>query len=68
MEYKQVILLRKDLKLPLGKACSQCSHAAVESALKADKKIVDKWRLQGAKKVALKVDNEKDLLDRKSVV
>jgi len=62
VEYKQVILLRKDLKLPLGKACSQCAHASVEAAFNSDKKKVAEWRLEGAKKVVLKVADEKELL------
>jgi len=62
VKYKQVILLRKDLRLPLGKACSQCSHAAVEAAFNSDKKKVSAWRKAGAKKVILKVADEKELL------
>ena len=61
MEYKQVILLRKDLKLPPGKACSQIAHAAVEAVLKSDKDKVKKWRLLGQKKVILKVKDLKGL-------
>ena len=41
-ELKQVILLRKDLNLPVGKAGA--------------------WRKNGAKKVVLKVADEKELL------
>ena len=63
MEYKQVILLRKDLKLPLGKACSQCAHASVEAVLNSDKKKVSAWRRQGAKKVVLKVKDDKELIE-----
>lgn len=62
MEYKQVILIRKDLKLPAGKACAQCAHASVESVMNSDKKIVDSWRKKGGKKVVLKVANEKELI------
>jgi len=59
--YKQVILLRQDLKLPKGKAGSQIAHAAVEATLKSDKKIVEKWKKQGAKKIVLNVSDEKEL-------
>jgi PTH2 family peptidyl-tRNA hydrolase len=62
MEYKQVILLRKDLKLPLGKACAQCAHASVEAVFNSDKNKVNEWRSEGAKKVVLKVKDEKELL------
>ena len=59
---KQVILVRNDLKLPKGKLAAQCSHAAVEAAFNSDKKLVDEWRKTGAKKVVLKVKDEKELL------
>jgi PTH2 family peptidyl-tRNA hydrolase len=62
MQYKQVILIRTDLKLPKGKMAVQCAHASVEAAFKGAKKKVSEWRLFGAKKVALKVEDEKELL------
>ena len=60
-QYKQVILLRHDLKLPLGKAASQIAHASVDAVLKTDKKIIDVWKNDGAKKIVLKVKDEKEL-------
>ena len=62
VRYKQVILLRQDLKLSRGKASSQVAHAAVDVALKSDKKLVEKWKAQGGKKVVLKVADEKELI------
>ena len=41
---KQVILVRKDLKLSRGKLASQCSHASVEAVLKSDKEKINEWR------------------------
>ena len=67
VNYKQVILLRQDLKLPLGKAGSQVAHASVDATLKSDKKIVDLWKQEGAKKVVLKVKDEKELLKYKQL-
>ena len=61
MKYKQVILVREDLKLPKGKMSAQVSHASVDCVLKSDKKLVEKWKDQGGKKVVLKVDDEKEL-------
>ena len=61
MEYKQVILVREDLKLPKGKLAVQCAHASLDAALRSDKKIMDLWRKQGAKKVALKVKDADEL-------
>ncbi len=44
MRYKQVILVRQDLKLPKGKMAAQVAHASVEAVLKSDKKTVESWR------------------------
>lgn len=61
--YKQAIIVRQDLKLPKGKLAVQVAHASVEAVLKSNKEIVDAWIKQGAKKVVLKIPNEKELLD-----
>lgn len=61
-DYKQVILIRGDLKLPAGKAAAQSAHASVESVMNSDKKKVADWRKEGAKKIVLKVKDEKELL------
>ena len=61
MAYKQVILIRHDLKLPKGKIAVQSAHAAVEAALKSDREKVKKWRSGGSKKVALRVENKEEL-------
>lgn len=62
MAFKQVVLIRSDLKLPKGKACSQVAHASVDAVLKSDKKIVNVWRDQGMPKIVVKVKDEKELL------
>ena len=61
MEYKQVILVRDDLRLPKGKLAAQCAHASVEAALKSEKDILKAWRMLGAKKIVLKVATKDDL-------
>jgi len=63
--YKQVILVRQDLKLPKGKMAAQASHASVEAVLKSDTLIVEEWRSEGMKKSVLKVKDEKELLEFK---
>ena len=68
MKYKQVILVREDLKLPRGKMSAQVSHASVDCVLKSDKKIIEKWKEQGGKKVVLKVDDEKELFKYMSML
>lgn len=64
-EYKQVILVRQDLKLTKGKMSAQVSHASVEALLKSHKDDVIKWREQGMKKAVLKIADEKELLEYK---
>lgn len=59
---KLVVLVRQDLKLPKGKLAAQVAHAAVESTLRSGKLSVSAWRLQGQKKVVLKVKDEKEML------
>ncbi|RLE42994.1 peptidyl-tRNA hydrolase [Candidatus Woesearchaeota archaeon] len=61
MRYKQAILVRRDLGMPKGKTAAQVAHASLEAALKAEQWIVDEWRLEGAKKVVLKVENLAEL-------
>lgn len=65
MQYKQVILIRTDLRLPKGKLAAQCSHAAVEAAFNSSRLKVAAWRRSGAKKVVLKVKDEEELLGYK---
>ena len=60
-DYKQVILIRQDLKLQKGKMAAQASHASVESVLKSDRDIISKWRVQGMKKLVLKVADKEEL-------
>ena len=49
MDYKQVILVREDLKLTRGKMSAQVSHASVGAALKSDKDDLKKWQHEGQK-------------------
>ena len=65
MPYKQVILVRQDLKLPKGKLSVQVAHASVECVLKTGRRLVDAWMRDGCKKVVLEVADEKQLLDFK---
>ncbi len=69
VEYKQVIVVRSDLKMSRGKLAAQAAHAAVEAVLE----IIDsshpewmrwlrEWRRTGQKKVVVKVDSEAELL------
>ena len=68
MRYKQVILVRQDLKLPKGKLAVQSAHASLDAAMKSDKEIFEKWKKQGGKKVVLKVADEKELIKYMSML
>ncbi|MBW3011748.1 peptidyl-tRNA hydrolase Pth2 [Candidatus Woesearchaeota archaeon] len=63
MSLKQVILVRQDLKMPKGKMSVQVAHASVEAAINAGQKMVQEWSKQGMKKIALKVADEKELME-----
>jgi PTH2 family peptidyl-tRNA hydrolase len=63
---KQAIILRNDLKMSRGKAAAQACHASVMSCLKCmkkNKKFFEKWLSEGQKKVVLKVNSKKELLE-----
>ncbi|MEM5801844.1 MAG: peptidyl-tRNA hydrolase Pth2 [Candidatus Aenigmatarchaeota archaeon] len=55
--YKQVIVVRKDLKLGVGKIAAQVAHAAIGSLKKANKNISEIWEKEGAKKIVVKVNS-----------
>ncbi|MDD4049681.1 MAG: peptidyl-tRNA hydrolase Pth2 [Candidatus ainarchaeum sp.] len=63
--YKQIILVRNDLKLGKGKIAAQASHASLESYLLTSRKtpsIAENWLSEGQKKVVLKVESREELL------
>jgi len=64
-KYKQVVVVREDLKLSKGKLSAQVAHAAVSCAIKAEKnknKYFSDWFSEGQKKVVLKVNDLESLL------
>lgn len=64
MEYKQVILVREDLGMSIGKTCAQVAHASLSSAeltLKEKQEWYEAWKKEGQKKVILKVKDEYEL-------
>jgi len=60
-DYKQVILVRTDLKLPKGKMAAQVAHASVDCVFHSTRKKVMRWRRQGGKKIVLKVKDLRQL-------
>jgi len=65
MGCKLVLIVRKDLKMGVGKIASQCSHASVLAYQKSSRVSLLKWALSGQKKVVLQCPDEKALLELK---
>ena len=62
ISYKQVILVRQDLKLPKGKLAAQSAHASVEAVLRSEPNLIKKWRGEGMAKIVIKVKDETELI------
>jgi len=63
-QYKQVIVVRTDLKMSKGKTAVQVAHGAVSAFLKASKYYSDwanNWLREGQKKVTVKVRTQEEL-------
>lgn len=69
MKYKQVIVVRADIKMSVGKLSAQVAHAAVTCVLNILKgssrqqKWLEEWAEEGQKKVVLQVSNLSELID-----
>jgi PTH2 family peptidyl-tRNA hydrolase len=63
MQYKQAIVVRKDIDMGKGKTCAQVSHASLEAYIKSDKETRENWRMEGARKVVVKCDTLEQLED-----
>lgn len=62
MKYKQVIVVRTDLNMSIGKLAGQVAHASVNAVLDTDdNKVLNAWFNEGHKKVICKVKSEKAL-------
>jgi PTH2 family peptidyl-tRNA hydrolase len=61
--YKQVIVLRKDLKMGPGKLAAQASHASLRAYRLASLRARKVWENEGCKKVILRAESKKILLD-----
>ncbi|UCC91921.1 MAG: peptidyl-tRNA hydrolase [Candidatus Aenigmatarchaeota archaeon] len=66
--YKQVIVVRKDLKMDKGKIASQVAHASLEAYKKAEMKDVVEWEAEGMKKVVVGAKDLKEFMRIKESV
>lgn len=65
MGCKLVLVVRKDLRMGVGKIATQCSHASVLAYQKSSKLMLLKWALSGQKKIVVSCPNEQALNDLK---
>ncbi len=64
MMYKQVIVIRADLKMGKGKLAAQSSHASLAAFKKTERahpEVAKAWEREGQKKIVLKVNSEQEL-------
>jgi len=59
---KQIIVVRRDLKMSKGKTAAQSCHACLGSYKKSDKEKIQKWENDGQAKIILRVDSLEELL------
>ncbi len=65
-DIKQVIIIRMDLKMGVGKKCAQACHASITSSNKVrrvNKKLWKDWIHFGQKKVVLKTQSIDELMN-----
>ena len=60
---KQAIIIRNDLKMGRGKIAAQASHASLSAYEKTTIATKNKWKREGQKKIVLKANTEKELID-----
>ena len=64
--YKQVIIIRNDLRMSRGKMAAQAGHAAVSATEQARKKWSGWWKAwiaEGQCKIAVRAESEQELLE-----
>ena len=62
--YKQVIVIRTDIKMKTGKKCAQACHASLMSAeisRSMNIELYRKWKQEGQKKIVLKIGSEEEI-------
>ena len=64
---KQVMIVRKDLKMGKGKLAAQCCHGAIGAYKKSPADKIRKWENEAYAKVVLKVQTKEELLELKKL-
>ncbi|HDJ89546.1 MAG TPA: peptidyl-tRNA hydrolase [Thermoprotei archaeon] len=65
-KYKQIIIVRRDIKMSVGKIAAQVAHAAVSAAeivRKTKRKWYGEWIKEGQRKIVLEVNDLNELLE-----
>jgi len=62
-DVKQVIVVRSDIKMGKGKLAAQVAHASIQAFLAMEEDMKAAWLNSGQKKVVLKVESLKSLLN-----
>jgi len=60
--YKQVIVIRKDLGMSVGKIAAQACHASLGAFKKASRSKIKRWEEDGEKKVIVCVESKEEIL------
>lgn len=63
MSLKQAIVVRADLHMGRGKIGAQCAHASVAVLEKISTNVFDTWVSGGMKKIVLRVESKRELLE-----
>lgn len=61
--YKQVIVVRKDLKLSPGKLAVQVAHASLDSYRRSGSRAREGWENEGEKKVVVQVRSLQEMIE-----
>ncbi len=60
--WKQVIVIRSDLKMSKGKIAAQVAHASLEAYKKSSSEDQIEWEAWGSKKVVLKIEGLREIV------
>jgi len=62
---KQVIVVRSDLKMSIGKMIAQACHASVAAVLSSPADTLELWTRDGQTKIVLQAGSLSELIDLK---